>query len=834
MEHTDIQPGEIHTPYQWVVADDAARALIVPEASDLNKLCLQTNDNIEYRLSVVSPVTWVSDGKVNTTGAQTIVGDKTFRTETTSAPVALQAFNDAAAAGGIHFRRGRGTAAAPTQTLADNVIGAMYFAGTTETGVATGNVGAIRFLAEENHTTTGQGVYLSISTTPVGAYGRLQRLKISAAGSMTHTMEGAAATGMSTQNTDNGTISESRLTVLSNSGTSSLALSVPAAGNTAANLFGLPRASGTFMFSNSGATRDFAIGTADNKDVILGTNSTERVRIMKSGAVGIGTPSPAGALNVLNAGNPTTLVLGDTAGTKTFAQIGTSADTGGYLAIQAVKTSGSTYGDIVMNLAGGYVGVGTADPASGISNANIGILTVTGRATALTASRGVTILESNKTAAAAGDPTGEVYFSSRNNGTTPTWTTRSVASVRAVLSGSGGVNGFGADLTLFTKENDVAAMTERVRVTNPGHVGVGTTEPTNGLSDANVSIFTVAGKATASSQSFGAMILENNRPTPAASDVSGSIFFSSRNNGTTPVWQTRRTAIITTTLAGSGGTNGFGADLMVYTKPDNVGTCVERVRVTNNGDVGVGTPDPACGLVDASTCMLTVTGKATDSIGSAGRVVVENNRPTAAVGDICGGLYAVSRNNGATPSWNTRRISAIYTTLTGSGGTNGFGGDLVFLTKPDNVATATERLRVTSDGRMYGTALHNNAGAVTGTSAQYIASGTYSASVTATSACTVNSTYTSQWMRVGNVVTVSGAVNVTTSGTGNAYFYMTLPIPSSFASFSQAGGNCSSSEVSSVWQIGAESSGTRVVFNTAGIPNTSAHSYFYSFTYLIV
>lgn len=61
MEHTAIQPGEIHTPYQWVVVDAAARAALVPESTDLNKTCLQLSDKTVWRLSVISPATWVQD-----------------------------------------------------------------------------------------------------------------------------------------------------------------------------------------------------------------------------------------------------------------------------------------------------------------------------------------------------------------------------------------------------------------------------------------------------------------------------------------------------------------------------------------------------------------------------------------------------------------------------------------------------------------------------------------------------------------------------------------------------------------------------------------------------
>lgn len=101
----------------------------------------------------------------------------------------------------------------------------------------------------------------------------------------------------------------------------------------------------------------------------------------------------------------------------------------------------------------------------------------------------------------------------------------------------------------------------------------------------------------------------------------------------------------------------------------------------------------------------------------------------------------------------------------------------------------TERLRVTEDGRIYGTALHNNAGAVTGTSTQYIASGTYTPTLTSVTNVTSSSASECQWMRVGNVVTVSGIVQCTPTAAGNTNLGVSLPIASNFASASDCAGS---------------------------------------------
>lgn len=103
----------------------------------------------------------------------------------------------------------------------------------------------------------------------------------------------------------------------------------------------------------------------------------------------------------------------------------------------------------------------------------------------------------------------------------------------------------------------------------------------------------------------------------------------------------------------------------------------------------------------------------------------------------------------------------------------------------------TVTLTLATDGRIYGTALHNNAGAVTGTVNQYIASGTYTptaTNVTNAPSCSVSEC---QWMRVGNTVIVSGAV---TTGTLSAaaptttQIGISLPIASNFTALSDLAG----------------------------------------------
>lgn len=111
--------------------------------------------------------------------------------------------------------------------------------------------------------------------------------------------------------------------------------------------------------------------------------------------------------------------------------------------------------------------------------------------------------------------------------------------------------------------------------------------------------------------------------------------------------------------------------------------------------------------------------------------------------------------------------------------------------------TFVEKFKVTTDGRVYGTALHNNPNSVTGVSNQYVASGTATLNLTSIAGTTGLGASTSCiWMRVGNVVTVSGLLSIqSTSGVTNAVAIgMSLPIASNFSVPGDAGG-CASSPV---------------------------------------
>jgi len=120
-----------------------------------------------------------------------------------------------------------------------------------------------------------------------------------------------------------------------------------------------------------------------------------------------------------------------------------------------------------------------------------------------------------------------------------------------------------------------------------------------------------------------------------------------------------------------------------------------------------------------------------------------------------------------------------------------------------------------------------------------VVSGTYSPTVSSASNMTVsNPTQACQFMRVGNVVTVSGMMdNGCDPAAGTASFQLSLPITrtTNFASNGSAGGtgiDTGTVTPQTVWVIQAATGTKNVLFRTLNAGNPSNQDVSFSFTYL--
>lgn len=157
----------------------------------------------------------------------------------------------------------------------------------------------------------------------------------------------------------------------------------------------------------------------------------------------------------------------------------------------------------------------------------------------------------------------------------------------------------------------------------------------------------------------------------------------------------------------------------------------------------------------------------------------------------------------------------------------------------DVITNGTTKLSVTSDGRVYGSALHNNAGAVTGTTNQFIASGTYTATLTNVTNVANSSGGQSVWVRVGNVVTVSGTALIDpTAANTSTELGVSLPIASGFTATTDCLGVATTDNHPAGGDIGvasarvlADATNDRASIQFVSNDSLSAQSYSWTFQY---
>lgn len=151
------------------------------------------------------------------------------------------------------------------------------------------------------------------------------------------------------------------------------------------------------------------------------------------------------------------------------------------------------------------------------------------------------------------------------------------------------------------------------------------------------------------------------------------------------------------------------------------------------------------------------------------------------------------------------------------------------------VGGGTDGIRVTSDGRLYGTALHNNAGAVTGTTNQYIASGTYTPTLTNVTNVAASTARLCTWLRVGNSVRVWGQLDIDLTTTLLASeIGVSLPIASALTTAYQLAGTANAIAFQANWGIQADAVNDRAQFKATGIASVTNDTYTFDFGYEVL
>jgi hypothetical protein len=343
-------------------------------------------------------------------------------------------------------------------------------------------------------------------------------------------------------------------------------------------------------------------------------------------------------------------------------------------------------------------------------------------------------------------------------------------------------------------------------------------------------------------------------------------------------------AQILSSVDGTPGTNDMPGRLVFSTTADGASTPTERMRIDSAGRVDMRstmTDTGSGGVSSISGTTLTVGGTVTGTFNVGDRIFgvgVEPNTFITALGTGTGGAGTYTINNSQTtgstairaigPGLNTFRFTDTDTAVLGSqpmGIIEWFGSDastpsagvkayiagisesttpdtaLIFGTS-NNVADtqAVERWRIDSTGILTaktGSGLSISATGVTSPAATdgNVFSGTYTPTLTNTTNIAASTAAVCQYMRVGNVVTVSGTVQIDPTLAGQIVLGMTLPIASALTAATQCGGTFAGSGVTTInlGSIVADATNDRATFDGV-VADIANRTYGFTFTYLVI
>ncbi|QYS90423.1 hypothetical protein JJC04_09880 [Flavobacterium covae] len=262
--------------------------------------------------------------------------------------------------------------------------------------------------------------------------------------------------------------------------------------------------------SGTSASTNF-VGTTDAVDFVTRTNNTESMRVTSTGNVGIGSTSPLGKFQVNNGGSAISGMSVRALADWDAVSISHDGSTG-YINAAGVenglvfRTNSIASGDYLSNaytermrlLSNGNLGIGTASPASKLDVA----AGATGVQTVVNATGNINdFLQFNVQNTSSGLQAQSGYSATANNGTATSgfvWMGINNSGFNFPTAYNiGGANdvsyiGSGQDMHIANANNTKSIIfstgtastpffNERMRITNAGNVGIGTTNPTTKL-----------------------------------------------------------------------------------------------------------------------------------------------------------------------------------------------------------------------------------------------------------------------------------------------------------------------------------------------------------------
>jgi hypothetical protein len=306
---------------------------------------------------------------------------------------------------------------------------------------------------------------------------------------------------------------------------------------------------------------------------------------------------------------------------------------------------------------------------------------------------------------------------------------------------------------------------------------------------------------------------------PENNDNLGALIWSGFNTGTGSIFNT--SVQIQASMDGTPSANNMPGRLAFFTTANGAFTTTERMRISSTGEVLVG----GTTSVDDRQGVITV-----ESVTGAALNLIRDDTTTAGTNNI-----GRVRFWGNDTTSNIRTEFAYITAI--SSGAHAAGDnptDLIFGTTPDGTDVVTEAVRIKDGG-----GLQISRTAVTAPAAGdgNVFSGTYTPTLTNVTNVAASTAVICQYMRVGNVVTVSGTVNIDpTAASTLTVVRISLPIASAMTATTQLAGTCHGN-----WVVGVAGAGAMIADTTNDEallrtipPNDANAGYAFTFTYRIV
>jgi hypothetical protein len=576
---------------------------------------------------------------------------------------------------------------------------------------------------------------------------------------------------------------------------------------------------------------ELAINTSDGKLFYEDSSGVVQVIATKDTAAGtfssavINANSTSDALRITQTGTGNALVVEDSANPDSSPFVIDASGNlikGNTAVIQFPDVQGTQ-----RNIATQVIGNSFAGSAVGIGafiNAGEGV------SFTLAQSRSATV--GSHTVVDSGDTVGVIQFA----GSDGTNFIR-LASIEGEVDGTPGTADMPGRLVVSTTADGASSPTERMRIDNAGRVGVGATTLGGASGQMRLSRDITGAVQSLGFRSDGVVQsgvttqadgIWSGIGTAAASFTLNNLFQFTATQGSFGAGSsvvTQAGFVASNNLTGATNNYGFYSNIASGTGrwnfyangtadnyfAGNVGIGAEsngeKLVVLQSVDITAGATSPGAGGANSGTIKLNNSGTLTQAEG------------TLATGIAFTGTGANARR---------RALIASY-----QSGTNANQTGLKFFVNP--LTTTSTDVVVEALAITHGGGLQISRTAVTAPAATdgNVFSGTYTPTLTNTTNVASSTASGCQYMRVGNVVTVSGQVAVTPTATGNTILGISLPIASNFSGSQQLGGTALAQTTTQGVVLYGDAINDRAVFRLQAAA-TTALTYHFSFTYQVV